>query len=170
MPQVCIEARSRRGHNFAESETRTQHRCDVIVHDVHFGEKHTVRRIGALRNDELHGRALRDGAGPFHIQIGFAFFVIAHNSGIGAVHNDLWRLGRQAVFRSERIHIVDVEVAAADDGNRLPCAVVSFIPESRDIIDGCEIVWDDAVTAGREVVIRPLVHAMKLWFGNEVME
>ena len=48
--------------------------------------------------------------------IGFALFVTAHNSGIGAVHNDLWRLGRQAVFRSERIHIVDVEVAAADDG------------------------------------------------------
>src|SRR5438132_12098951 len=113
--------------NLAKSKTRAQNRSEVVVHNVDLGQHRAVHRVGALRNHEFYGCALRDGARPFDIEIGFSFLVYADNAGISAIHDDRWIVYRQPVLRPERGNIAQIEVASTNDRDGLTAAIESLI-------------------------------------------
>lgn len=129
---------------------------DVVADRVLGGKGDAVGRGGALRGDELDRGGGRHGAGPFQVEIGFAF-VAADVARIGTVDDDLRRTGRQVHAAAKFLDIGDRDVGTAKDGDALAVALDRLGVNRLEIVDGVEIARRQVMRAAVAVVGRWLL-------------
>ncbi len=139
---------------FALAETGAQHGGEIVVHDVERREVHAVGRVGAGGDDEFYGGHGRDGARPFHVQIGFRLFVPKKISGVGAVENDLRIVHGKSEGDAENLRVRKIDVAARHNGDALPGAVNSILIERSGVVDDREVAGRKEMFHARRAVER----------------
>src|SRR6185369_8632322 len=147
-PQVVVKTVFSRTHQrFTRAEAGAHHRRQVVIYDVLGGQVDSVGGSGALGNYEFDGGVLRHRPGPFHVQVGFAVFVRAEVTRIGAVHNYLHGIRGQPHTAPEGSPVGAGRMGAADNGDALACSVYPGGIKGVDVVYGCEIARREGVSA-----------------------
>ena len=146
-PELVEEGGFRRAHQgFAVAEARSQHRDEVVVHQVERGEVGPVGGAGGRRDHEEDVRARGRRGGPLGVDVGFELLVQVQDAGIRAVvdlpqgaHRPLGiGVGAEEVaLESGVVGGGDVGPAHHPDGDAGP--VGACVEEGVQAVDGGEV-------------------------------
>ncbi len=114
----------------------------IVVDDVLGRDIHTISKV-ALRDDKINLCHRSDGARPGDIECGL--IDICRDARVVSVNDDLGIVRGKPEKIAEIANVLNVDVAATDDGDRLACAVNSSVIERLHVIDLGEVGGSHAV-------------------------
>ncbi len=152
LPKGVVEGvASGEDERFAEAVAFAENGRNVVVDHVERRKIDAADDLGStglrgLRGDKNNFCGGRDGAGPFDVKIRLEF-VAGNQTGIGAIHDDLRVICREAEHSAEIADVLNVDVGLADNGDGLAGAV-----EGRGAIDAVGDVVDLGEVGGTDGV------------------